>query len=179
MERRLTKFYHLKKWFFCLFLFFFFFNFSVVLTKECSLGICSEAGRGRASRVLRARSGWMWCPPDGALLVDTLEPPSSPRGSWEPCEGLLAPQERPSALSLFLKHVFAGRLELDRLEGIICSFQSIFLCLTSRYGRRPAFICEGGLHLSESVTSEKLPGPGPLGCGFQLPAAERKTPEAG
>lgn len=129
--------------------------------------------------MLRARSGWMWCPPDGALLVDTLEPPSSPRGSWEPCEGLLAPQERPSALSLFLKHVFAGCLELDRLESIICSFQSIFLCLTSRYGRRPAFICEGGLHLSESVTSEKLPGPGPLGCGFQLPAAERKTPEAG
>ena len=139
MQRRLTKFYCLKKWFFCLFLFLFFY-FSVVLTKEFSLGVCSEAGWGGVSKSCGLalagcgahQTGVCWLTPWSLLRLPAVA------GSLR--EGLLAPQERPTALSLFLKHVFAGRLELDRLEGIICSFQSIFLCLTSRYGRRPAFI---------------------------------------
>lgn len=42
-----------------LFVSFFFFYFSVVLTKECSLGICSEAGRGRVSKSRVAGSLWL------------------------------------------------------------------------------------------------------------------------
>ena len=155
------KFYCLKKWFFCLFLFLFF----VLLYSS-------------HQRVLTGRLVWGWtrrCPqvvccglalagcgaPDRGLLVDTLEPPSSLLGSWEPpwrlvrssgeAQHLVAFAEtcfcRPSWTGLFRKHYlfFPEYFSLSHLQ--IWLLPHLYL-----WGR--------------PLTSEKLPGPGRLGCGF-------------
>lgn len=158
------KFYCLKKWFFCLL--FFFFNFSVVLTRVFT----GWLRRGQQV-VLRARSGRMWCPLDG-VLVDPLEPPSSPRGSWEPPWRLVSSSGEAQCLVTFSETCFCGPSWTGPFGKHYLFFPEYLILSHLQIWSPPGLYLWGRpLHLSESVTSEKLPGPGRLGCSFQLPAA--------